>query len=209
MPVQPAAKRELCELAREADMRFNVTPEAEQRIKDLAEQVALGNPRPNAVVDSLDSLSGRWRLLYSGFRLERRATLRRLSFAKLPNVEVMITGIFQEVSPDGANYNNLVEFTRNGVRGAQETCGRFTTSAPNRMNIEFFAASVYSLESPPSEDALREALGIDAQASLNAELSFEGWSDVIYLDDELRLMRGNLGNLYVLVRDTAPAVSLR
>jgi hypothetical protein len=33
------------------------------------------------------------------------------------------------------------------------------------------------------------------------------WSDVIYLDDELRLMRGAYRNLYVLVRDPGPTVS--
>lgn len=209
MTTSAGSRDELIALAREADIRFNVTPEAEQRIAALAEVVAAANPRPTVAVDGLDALAGRWRLLYSGFRLERRATLRRLSFAKLPDVEVTITGIFQEITADGANYNNVVEFEHEGLRGAQETRGRFEPEAPNRLNIRFEETSVYAIEPAVDESALRERLGVAADARLRAPVSFEGWSDVTYLDDELRVMRGNLGNLYVIVRDDAAPVSLR
>ncbi|WP_082209750.1 MULTISPECIES: PAP/fibrillin family protein [unclassified Fischerella] len=42
---------------------------------------------------------------------------------------------------------------------------------------------------------------VDNQSSLESTLSFSGWVDITYLDDNLRLVRGNQRNLYVLVRD--------
>lgn len=200
MPDSQALRRELIDLARAADIRFRATPEEEQRIQALAAQLEPLNPTPSPAVDGLGLLAGRWQLLYSTFPLERQATLRRLSFAKLPDVEVTVTGIFQEASADGSTYDNVVAFEHGTLRGAQRTHGTFVAEAPRRLQIHFHWASVEAVAPALDEAGLRAALGVGPDARLRADVSFDGWSDVTYLDGELRLMRGNVGNLYVLVR---------
>jgi hypothetical protein len=51
-----------------------------------------------------------------------------------------------------------------------------------------------------SHSAFREALGVEQNSALESTLSGNGWSDITFLDENLRLMRGNQQNLYVLVR---------
>jgi len=194
-------RRALIAAARDADIRFSVTPEEEARIQALASDIEPLNPNPDG---SFDKIAGRWRLLYSSFRLERQATLRRLSFAKLPDIEVTVTGIYQEIAADGSQYNNLVEFHLGDLQGVQETHGSFTTAPPHRLNISFSRASVYAADAAMQESDFRARLGVDSGARLSADVSFDGWSDITYVDDSLRLMRGNLGNLYVIVRDDGP-----
>ncbi|HEX7416882.1 MAG TPA: PAP/fibrillin family protein [Steroidobacteraceae bacterium] len=202
-----ALKLALIDLAREADIRFTVTPRQEAEIADLAARVEQLNPTPQPTVDALHLLAGRWRLLYGDVSLERQATLRRLSFARLPEVEVTVTGVYQEVSADGAHYNSLVEFRVGELHGVQESLGRFTAQPPNRINYSFAEACVYPLERDLAEREFRAQLGVDSSACLRAPVDCDGWMDVTYLDNDLRLMRGSLRNLCIIVRDESPITS--
>jgi hypothetical protein len=146
MPAIQELKRELIELARAADIRFEATADSVQRIQALAAALEPMNPTAAPAAGGLALLAGRWQLLYSTFPLERQATLRRLSFAKLPDVEVTVTGIFQEVRADGSLYDNVVEFRHGDLRGAQRTHGTFTAEPPRRLQIHFHWASVEAVE---------------------------------------------------------------
>lgn len=194
-------KQELISISQATDIGFNLTPDTKQQIESLASQVEELNPTLEPT-SQMQLVEGRWQLLYSTFGLERETTLQRLAFGKLPNVVVNVTGIFQEIYTDGQQYNNLIEFTApSGVKGIVRVKARYTLEGSRRLNVDFLETSVTSANNNLSEAALREALGVDDDSPLTSTLSFNGWSDVTYLDEELRLMRGNNQNLYVLLRD--------
>lgn len=194
-------KQELISISQATDIGFNLTPDTKQQIESLASQIEHSNPTPEPI-SHMQLVEGRWRLLYSTFGLERETTLQRLAFGKLPNVSVRVTGIFQEIHTDGQQYLNLIEFTApSGVKGIVRVTAQYTLEDSQRLNVDFQATSVTSANHDLSDAALREALGVD-DSPLTSTLSFNGWSDVTYLDHDLRLMRGNNHNLYVLLRDS-------
>lgn len=51
-----------------------------------------------------------------------------------------------------------------------------------------------------NDAAFGEALRVDPALAVKSTLSGSGWSDITYLDENFRLMRGNQQNLYVLQR---------
>jgi hypothetical protein len=202
----PELKQRLIELAAATDMRFEATKEEEQEIQALAAEVEKLNPTPDPARRA-DLLDGRWRLLYSSFRLTREASLGRLSFGKLPEVTVRVEGIYQEVDTAGGHYNNLVHFAHGDTKGVQVTKGRFEPADGTRLSIAFYAADARPADRAVAPAAFATSLGT-APDRLEAPLDAPGlWSDVVYLDDDLRLNRGAYRNLYVLVRDPAPVVS--
>jgi hypothetical protein len=194
-------KQELISISQTTDIGFNLTAETKQQIESLATQIEELNPTPEPT-SQMQLVEGRWQLLYSTFGLERETTLQRLAFGKLPNVAVSVNGIFQEIYTNGQQYNNLIEFTApSGVNGIVKVKAQYTLEGSQRLNVDFLETSVTSTNHDLSDAALRQALGVDADSPLASPLSFNGWSDITYLDDKLRLMRGNHQNLYVLLRD--------
>lgn len=195
-------KQELINLAASTDIGFNLTPEIKERIEKLATEVEVLNPTAEPT-KNIELIAGRWRLLYSTFGLEKETTLSRLSFGKLPNVSINVTGIFQEISLTNQQYNNLIEFnSHSGLPGIVVVNARYTITDAKRLTIDFLATSVKSANHDLSDVDFRAALGVETDAVLESQLEFNGWSDVTYLDENLRLMRGNANNLYVLLRES-------
>jgi hypothetical protein len=193
-------KQELIAVSASTNLGFQDTADTKQQIETLAAKIELLNPTTEPT-KHLDLVQGSWQLLYSTFGLERETTLQRLSFGKFPNVRISVTGIFQEIYLEDQKYNNLIEFTvGDAVRGIVIVAGRYTIENHQRLNIDFWETSVKSVSNDLDELAFREILGINHNLPLVATLAFNGWSDITYLDDNLRLMRGNQQNLYVLVR---------
>ncbi|TFI51533.1 fibrillin [Mastigocladus laminosus UU774] len=194
-------KQKLIAIADSADMGFNCTPEVKQEIESLAEKIEAFNLNSQPT-KQMELVQGRWQLLYSTFGLERETTLQRLSFGKLPNVNVSVSGIFQEIYLIDQQYNNLIECTASsGVRAVTVVRGRYTIEDSRRLNIDFLETFVKSANSDLSDFAFREALGVDDESPVESQLSFSGWTDITYLDENFRLMRGNQKNLYVLLRE--------
>lgn len=192
-------KDELISISTATDIGFNCNPTVRERIEKLAENIEALTPT-DAPTGQMEAVEGRWRLLYSSFGLERETTLERLAFGKLPNVPVSVTGIFQEIYTDNQQYNNLIEFTfGSGNKGVTKVAACYRVENSKRLNIDFLEASAFSATDELNPSAFHNALGVHSD-SLKSSLSFSGWSDITYLDETLRLMRGNHENLYVLVR---------
>jgi sialic acid synthase SpsE len=150
----------------------------------------------------MELVQGRWRLLYSTFSLEKDTNLQRLSFGKLPGVRVRISDIFQEIKISGQEYNNLTEVVgSSGIKAIVTVNGCYTIENVKRLNINFIKTSVCAADKSLESTSFRKALEVDDDCVLESPLEFSGWSDITYLDENLRLMRGNANNLYVLLRD--------
>nr|WP_322657088.1 PAP/fibrillin family protein [Dendronalium sp. ChiSLP03b]MDZ8203422.1 PAP/fibrillin family protein [Dendronalium sp. ChiSLP03b] len=193
-------KQELISISKASDIGFSCTPTELEQIETLARTLETVNPTTEPT-NHLELIQGRWQLLYSTFGLERETTLQRVSFGKLPNVAISITGMFQEVYTVGQQYNNLIEFTNgSGINGITIVKGRYTVEDSKRLNIDFIETSVKSASNDLTASSFHKALGVDNEPPLESTLSFNGWTDITYLDENFRLMRGNQKNLYVLLR---------
>jgi hypothetical protein len=200
-----ALKAELCEVSARTDAGFESDDAAVARIKTLAAQVEALNPTP-APNRRADLLDGRWKLLYSSFGLERDTNLRRLSFATLPRAPISVTAIYQEVGTASGQYDNVVGFTTaDGTRGWHRTRGVFKPAPDddNRILIDFISNLAHPEDASIGEGAWRARLGVTEEEAIEAPIKAPPglYSDITYLDADLRLMRGNIGNLYVLVPD--------
>ncbi|HSN71434.1 MAG TPA: hypothetical protein VLT59_07985, partial [Steroidobacteraceae bacterium] len=77
----------------------------------------------------------------------------------------------------------------------------------SRLDIAFFATHVRAING--DGEALQKALGVDDAIDLAAPLEAPPLSsEVSYLDEDLRLMRGAYRNLYVLTRVAEQPVTL-
>lgn len=177
-----ALKRELIALGAATDIGFEAGraggSKAVARIADLVDRVAAANPTPApARADAL--LKGRWRMVYSSLGLDRDTNLSRLSFGLLPAQAIRIANVAQEVDPATGLYDNTIFYDG----GMQVTMGEFMPADDHRMTVRFTEAAASGLGKHPLDQTKMPAMH----------------SDVIYLDDELRLNRGSYGNIYVLV----------
>jgi PAP_fibrillin len=202
-----SAKAQLLTLSASTDAGFESIKDAEliSRIKALALEVEAANPTPEPTAH-LAKMNGRWKLLYSSFGLERDTNLRRISFGTLPReAKIRVGEIFQVVDAATGRYDNHVEFTAQGIAGVHITRGQFVPDRADtkRLSITFTANAALAPGGGTPAPDLRAVLAAGDDDKLEAPLKFTGWSDVTYLDDDTRLMRGNAGNLYVLVRVAA------
>lgn len=184
----------------------------------LVEALKPHSPVPHPM-DALHKVEGRWETRFAHFGARHSAgkpkvhdsTLKVHSFNAFPAAPVRIERICQEVSREGRAYNNVTDFsTPDGARGSIIVRGRYSGDEGNRQR---FAVEFYRVELRPGtgidEARLRAGLGFDADQALTHELTPPRLhSDVVYLDDELRINVGSFGGLYVLARSAEPPVSI-
>ena len=139
------------------------------------------------------------------------STLALQSWNLFPPAPIRVERICQEISRHGQAYNNVVGFTAaGGARGRVVVRGRFREDPANPQR---FLVDFTRVERAPargtSEPALRAAVGFDAGQPLHADMKPPRLSsDVIYLDDEMRINVGSVGGLYLLRRSTEAPESL-
>lgn len=188
--------------AQSGTLKKDTEAELGERITSLALELEAATPTqdPTARTDLFD---GRWKLLFSTFNLERRASLAKLSFGKLPDVEVTIGGVFQEVSSaHGQLYDNVVEFEDGaGQKGIKIMHGQYTVHDGLRLDVVFDHVFV----APRDERGLeqfRADLGFEADAPTSVPIARTPplHSSIVYLDDDMRINRGVYGGVYVLER---------
>jgi PAP_fibrillin len=193
--------QELIDLSKASNIGFNCSKDEKMQIETLAQQIEANNPTPEPT-SHMELAQGRSKLLYSTFGLEQQTSIQRLSFGTLPDVKVNVTAIFQEIQQLDQQYINLIEFTLDsGIQGIVKIAARYTVNNSSRLTIDFLEASVKAATTDLNEKEFCKALAVDDVSVLKSTLSGSGWSDITYLDGNLRLNRGNQQNLYVLVHE--------
>jgi hypothetical protein len=194
--------------------------EAFEELGQLVEALKPLSPVP-APVDALEHVEGRWDTLFAHFGARHSAgkpkvhdsNLKVQSFNCFPPVPVRVERISQEISRVGSAYNNLIDFLASDgrTRGVMIVHGDFRDDPGNRQR---FVVDFHRVELRPaagfSEAGLRAALGFTGEDSLVVDLAKPPrlHSDVVYLDDEIRINAGGLGGLYVLRRSPERPASI-
>jgi hypothetical protein len=192
MPERAKLKHQLATLGAVAEVGFNPDEAVAARIRALATELEALNPTAEPA-RAAALLRGRWRLLYSNFDLQRSTTLANLSFNMLPRTKVEVTELYNEIDPANGVYDNVITLQyEDGSPGTQVMLGDYSVDDDTRLDVRFSDALVTGQGAP-----VKLAVDTSRIPSLQTEIT--------YLDDGFRLVRGPQGSLYILERlDAAP-----
>jgi hypothetical protein len=156
------------------------------------------NPTPRPV-EATDLLEGNWRLLYT-------TSNELLNLGRLPALP--LGQIYQCNRTSGARIYNIAEVSELPyLEGLVSVAARFEPVSERRVNVKFERSIVglrrlISYNSP--NDFIQQ---IEAGKKFFPALDFsidsgdrQGWLDITYLDNDLRIGRGNEGSVFVLTK---------
>lgn len=211
-------KSALLELVGQAPPGELLSPKDVQELDRLASELSAHSLYVPA--ERLDVVAGNWETLFASFgpkhsagkALVQDSDLAIQAFNNLPSAAIRVSGIRQEIDPPTAVYSNVILFSApdESADGVLVIHGRYTLDAArsDRFHVAFDRAELRA--GPPRDMAgLLRALSLAPDAL--TDVSFKPpklHSDMVYLDDDLRINRGNFGGLYVVVRCDLPMISL-
>lgn len=171
-----------------------------QAILAAITELESSNPHPRPLVTAIDLLAGNWRLLYT-------SSQSLLGIDRFPLVQ--LGTIYQCIRPTTQAIYNIAEVNSliPGLNGLVTIVATFTPTDDRRVNVEF-KRSVISLQgligySDP--DRLITAIESGQKfTAIDLKIDRQGkqpaWLEVTYLDENLRIGRGNEGNVFVLTK---------
>lgn len=163
------------------------------RVADLEDR----NPTPQPLT-AIDKLDGNWRLLYTTSR----------DLLRIDQVPLLKLGqIYQFIRAREARIYNIAEVVGLPyLEGLVSVAARFEPVSDRRVQVKFERSIIglqrlVSYQSP--DEFVRQ---IEAGQKFTAidfnigDRDQQGWLDVTYLDDDLRIGRGNEGSIFVLTK---------
>jgi PAP_fibrillin len=212
-------KDDLLALLDSQDANGGFSDDGFRRLGELVEAIRAESPYPEPM-RTLEPVEGRWEATFAHFGVKHSAaktrihdsTLAMQSWNRFPASPIRVLRICQEISRQGNAYNNVIDFTSpdGGVEGTIVVRGVFRgeDGNPQRFVVDFVRLEILP-RGATSAAALRAGLGLTADEPLVADMKPPKLSsDVIYLDDTLRINVGSLGGLYLLRRSDEPAISI-
>lgn len=143
------------------------------------------------------ALAGLWEL-----RFTTAGALSRLGLDALPGVVRSRT--YQYIEPTGDTLYNLAQLTLLGglAQGTLLVKARLDLQAPVRVHVHFERSSFVwggIDEFGTAEAAIRRISGGEGVGP-RLDVTSDGFVDVLYLDEDLRIALGNRGTLFILTR---------
>ncbi len=190
-------KAELLEAIAGKNRGILATPTDKQAILAAIAQLEDRNPTPNPL-RSPEKLAGNWRLLYT--------TSQEL--LRIDQVPLLKLGqIYQFINPSLAQIYNIAEVVGLPfLEGIVSVVARFEPVSDQRVNVKFGRLilgpqRLMGYQTPAQFVAQIEAgqkfRALDLKVDSDRQ---QGWLEVTYLDDDLRIGRGNEGNVFVLTK---------
>ncbi len=211
-------KQEVLDLVESLDPTAPVSQADEERLKSLCDELAAHTPVP-APMRNQQAAEGVWLSRFASFGashssgqpLLHETTLKIQSFGNLPDVPMRVTRIVQEIEQSTKAYNNVGYMVNEpgDAAGVVVMYGRYKSvdDNPQRYGVEFHRVGFYPANGL-SNAQLRLGFGIGASVVLDKEFGPARFhSDIVYLDDDLRINYGKLGGFYVLQRQPPPGYS--
>ncbi|TKY72206.1 Plastid-lipid-associated protein [Spatholobus suberectus] len=206
------------------DRGLKATSETRAEIVELITQLEAKNPTP-APTDALTLLNGKWILAYTSFA----ALFPLLSRGTLPLVKV--EEISQTIDSQNFTVQNSVQFAGPLATTSISTNAKFDVRSPKRVQIKFEEGIIGtpqltdSLEIPENVEFLGQKIDLtpfkglltsvqDTASSVVKTISSrpplkipisssnaQSWLLTTYLDEELRISRGDGGSVFVLIKE--------
>lgn len=222
-------KRQLVDSFYGTDRGLRASSETRAEIVELITQLEAKNPTP-APTDALSLLNGKWILAYTSFP----GLFPLLARGTLPLVKV--EEISQTIDSENFTVQNSVQFSGPLATTSLSTNAKFEVRSPKRVqikfvegiigtpqvtdslvlpeNVEFLGQKIdlspfQSLLNSVQDTASSVARTISSQPPLKFNLSqnAESWLLTTYLDEELRISRGDRGSVFVFIKEGSPLLS--
>lgn len=204
-------KQQIFSFVNQMDETILVSEAEKDHLKDLCDQVCLHTPTPRPI-DTQSVPEGVWLTRFASFGakhsdnqpMQHETNLMLQSFGNLPKVPARVLKLHQEIEQASKAYNNVV-FIENPAGDTQAVIvleGEYSGDEDNakRYSVAFKRVGLKSINGQ-SDDALRQAFAIDADVPLSKEFRPPKLhSDIVFVDDDLRINYGSLGGFYVLER---------
>jgi hypothetical protein len=190
-----ALKAELRDAVAGLDRGIFGAPAARRERADLAARALEAvNPTRDPLTERMDLVAGDWLLLYTTIAITgvRKTRLGLREFVRLGRFA-------QRIDPGAREAVNEIAFSVSGLGAALE--GALTVRATYEVVSGGRAAIAFAgSELAPSR---LEALFRANYDLLLSIFNPDGWLDVTYVDEELRIGRDDKGHLFVLERDVS------
>ncbi|XP_075503025.1 light-induced protein, chloroplastic-like [Primulina tabacum] len=210
---------------------LSASSETRAEIVELITQLESKNPTP-APTEALNKLNGKWILAYTSYRglFPLLSTGVPLSLAKVEEISQTIDSVNFTVQ-------NSVIFSGPLATTSITTNAKFEVRSPKRVQIKFEEGIIGtpqltdSIELPENVEFLGQKIDLspfrglitsvqDTASSVARTISSrpplkfpiprtkdESWLLTTYLDSELRISRGDGGDIFVLVKEGSPLLS--
>ncbi|MDJ0718007.1 MAG: PAP/fibrillin family protein [Prochloraceae cyanobacterium] len=193
-----STKAELLEAIAGKNRGLLATEMDKVKVLSVVEQLEDHNPTPKPL-EAKELLEGNWRLLYTTSR-------EILNIGRFPLLQ--LGQIYQCIRVAEAKIYNIAEVVGLPfLEGIVSVAARFEPVDDRRVNVKF-ERSIVCLQriiNYHSVDSLIEQIeGGTKFPPLDFSLENrdrQGWLDITYLDEDLRIGRGNQGNVFVLAKE--------
>jgi hypothetical protein len=189
-----------------------------ERLQGLIE--AIEAQAPYAAAERPDLIAGNWQTAFASFGAKHSAGKARAhasnlaiqSFNHLPSAPINVTDIRQEIDPPSGAYSNVILFEAgaSGTEGLLIIHGAYKIDEdqPQRFHVAFDRAELRPAGSA-SLETLRQALELPEEAVTDTRFQPPKlWSDITYVDETMRINKGNFGGIYVMERCEHPMVAV-
>ncbi|KAI5384266.1 fibrillin protein 5 homolog [Lathyrus oleraceus] len=168
---------------------FGIPSGKKLEIESLVKQIESQNPTPEPTLE-LDKVDGCWRLVYSTISIlgSRRTKLGLRDFISLGD-------FFQTIHKAKNKAVNVVKFNAKGLTmlsGELTIEASFKIASKTRVDITFEKSTIIP-------DQLMNVFRKNYDILLGI-FNPEGWLEITYVDDNMRIGRDDKGNIFVLER---------
>ncbi|KNA13111.1 hypothetical protein SOVF_119700 [Spinacia oleracea] len=168
---------------------FGVTSAKKKEIEDLVMELEANNPTPNPT-HTLDKVSGCWKLIYSTITIlgSKRTKLGLRDFINLGE-------FLQIIDIAEGKAVNTIKFSAKGLNllnGLLTIQASFSVASPSRVNINYDNSQI-----TPEQLMNLFKKNYDLLLSI---FNPEGWLEITYVDDSMRIGRDDKGNIFILER---------
>lgn len=219
MSERETLKQKILDFLAQQDPSVLISEPDKDQLRFMIDELVPHTPVPEPVNEQ-HKAAGVWVSLFASFGAKHSdeqpqhhtTNLAYLSFGNLPTATVHVTEVRQEIDADSKAYNNVI-FLDNEDRSAKAVLvvhGRYAADSenPKRYGVSFSGVSLHGADGQ-SDDELRQQFGLAADTPLKKEFKPPTLhSDIVYLDDDLRINFGGLKGFYVLLKAERPAFSL-
>ncbi|KMT09221.1 hypothetical protein BVRB_6g133230 [Beta vulgaris subsp. vulgaris] len=169
---------------------FGITSEKKREIEDLVMELEANNPTSNPLLN-LDKVSGCWKLIYSTITIlgSKRTKLGLRDFVNLGD-------FLQIIDIAEGKAVNIINFSARGLNlfGQLRIQSSFSVASPSRVNIKYDNSHI-------TPEQLMNLFAKNYGLLLNI-FNPEGWLEITYIDDTMKVGRDDKGNIFILERTT-------
>ncbi|KAG5029782.1 hypothetical protein JHK87_013296 [Glycine soja] len=183
-------KRELCQAVEGINRGiFGIPATTKSEIERLVKQIESLNPTPCPTLE-LEKVAGCWRLVYSTISIlgSKRTKLGLRDFISLDD-------FFQTIDISKSKAVNVIKFSAMGLSllsGQLNIEASFRIASSTRVDINFENSTI-------TPDRLMNVFRKNYDLLLGI-FNPEGWLEITYVDDTLRIGRDDKSNIFVLER---------